>query len=290
MLIVYSGQSNTVTLKAVAKASGDPIEAGTVNLYLKALSGDDAGKWHQGSTGTWEASESVAGAGTHDSDGDWYLTLASAVWTSHVHYRVYLIESGDLHVPNADDIICAPYGGSIIAGSGPITRDVVKSHLRITHDAADDDIDQMILAATAICEDYHRRIYVSRQLTKVFDKFPAVIEPPGCPLVSVDSIAYVDEAGDPQTLNASLYEVDTAKEPGRVVPAYGQSWPATRGPLNAVTVTYTAGYGQAADVPDIAKIAIKMLVAHLYYNRGREGAETFPQHVKDLLGPTRVFF
>jgi uncharacterized phiE125 gp8 family phage protein len=288
MLIVYSGQANELNLKAVAKASGDAITAGTVNFYLKATTGTNAGKWYRGSDGTWQASESIAGAGTHVSDGDWKLSLASAVWTSHVAYRAYVVESGDLHVPNGDDILCAPYGGSIVSGSGPLTRAVLKEHLGVTHTRHDDMIDQLQLAATLFCEQWHNRIYVTREVVEVFDRFPAVFRPRRGPLVSVTSIGYVDTDGNDQTVNSSVYDVDTTTEPGRIARAYGQSWPTPRSQIAAVTLTYDAGYGQAADVPDTVKAAIKLMVAYLYEHREASGTD-LPGPVRNLLGPSRMF-
>jgi uncharacterized phiE125 gp8 family phage protein len=294
MLIVYSGQANELNLKVVDK-QGSAITTGTVNFYLKQTTGDNAGKWYRGSDGTWQAGESIAGAGSHVSDGDWKLSLASAVWESHAAYRVYVIESGDLHIPNGDDILCAPYGGSIVAGSGPLTRAVVKQHLKVEFDTDDDLIDIYQLTATTHWEAYTGRVFVSRSVTEKFDKFPAIFRPKWAPLASVDSITYVDSNGDPQTLDSALYDVDTTTEPGRAAPAYGESWPMTRPQINAVTLTYTAGYGQAADVPDPIKQAILLTVAHLYNYRDavsntKLSGHTFPAAAKHLVIPFKVFY
>ncbi len=108
MQIIYTGQTNVVSLPLVAKASGDPITAGTVNFYLKAQTGANAGKWYRGSDQSWQASESVAGAATHISDGHWQLSLASAVWTANVVYLLYGKESGDLHIPVSAEVTSIP--------------------------------------------------------------------------------------------------------------------------------------------------------------------------------------
>ena len=65
MQTVYSGQANTLAMAVVAKASGNPIEAGTVNFYLKALTGTNAGNWYRGSDQTWQAAVSIAGESAH---------------------------------------------------------------------------------------------------------------------------------------------------------------------------------------------------------------------------------
>lgn len=296
MQIVYSGQTNKLVMKAVKKADGDPIESGTVNFYVKASTGDDAGKWYRGSDGTWQGAEALAGAGAPSKDGDWELELASSVWTSHVAYRVYIVESGDLHVPNAQDLLCAAYGGSIISGSGPVTRAVVKNHLKVpTSMTVDDDlIDGLILFATGWCEDFLDRTFVNRSRQMVFDRFPKIIRPYGSPLVSVESLKYIDSAGDQQTLSSALYQIDLVSEPGRIMPAYGQIWPTIRPVLNAVELNYTAGYGAGGDVPDPFKQAVQLLVGFYYWNRDGRGAQyvsfaKIPDAVFALLWPGRVF-
>jgi len=106
MQIVYTGQANVIALPLVAKASGNPIVAGTVNFYLQALTGTEAGKWYRGSDQTWQAAESIAGASALTGDGHWGLSLATAVWTKDVQYFAYAKESGDLHIPVGKDILC----------------------------------------------------------------------------------------------------------------------------------------------------------------------------------------
>lgn len=97
------------------------------------------------------------------------------------------------------------------------------------------------------------------------------------PLQSVTSVAYVDENGTTQTLATGKYQVvgTGGWDAAALVPAYGETWPATRGQPEAVTVRFVAGYGtpgaspddtQAA-VPDSIRHAILLLVSHWYQNR-----------------------
>lgn len=293
MQIVYSGQANVLSLPLVAKATGGPITAGTVNFYLKAQTGDEAGNWYKGSDGTWANTEQIAGAASHNSDGHWELSLASAVWTSNVALVSYAKEDGDLHIPVEQDVLVAAFGGSIVGGSGPLTTAALKLHLKVDYDDDDDLIDQLILAATQYCQNFQNRIYVSATQTMVMDSWPTIIVPPWSPLVSVGSITYVDIDGATQTLGSSLYRVDAVNEPGRITVAYNESWPDIRNVTNAITVTYDAGYGAAADVPDDVKNAIKLLVGSWYEYREDAGElklNEAPMGVKALLWPNRVIF
>jgi len=128
MQIVYTEQANLITLPLVAKLTGDPITAGTVNFYLKAINGDNAGKWYRGSDQTWQALESIAGAGTHTADGHWGISLPTAVWTKDVQYFAYAKESGDLHIPVSKDVMSKSALNKVLAAwSLGLARDKVGS-------------------------------------------------------------------------------------------------------------------------------------------------------------------
>lgn len=62
--------------------------------------------------------------------------------------------------------------------------------------------------------------------------------------------------------------MDDKSEPGWIVPAYGYSWPSTRDDVNAVIVTYVAGYGaNAAAVPLPIKQWILLALGTMFDNR-----------------------
>lgn len=88
------------------------------------------------------------------------------------------------------------------------------------------------------------------------------------PIQSV-AIAYLDSAGDSQTWSSSDYQTDFHNIPPRVAPVDGQTWPVTKtGTLKAVTFTLVCGYGDSADdVPEEAKLAIKLLAKEWFWNR-----------------------
>lgn len=187
------------------------------------------------------------------------------------------------------------------AAAEPVTVDEVKAHCRIEH-SFDDDVylPALIKAARMFAEDYTDRAFITQTWAYKLDEFPcssfenpyAAIVLPRARAIAISSIAYVDEDGTTQTLSSSLYQVDTSSEPARVIPAWGETWPDTRSQLNAVTITYTAGYGAAAAVPENIKLAIKFLVGQWYENREPTVTGTIvtevPFTVKALLNPFRV--
>lgn len=116
---------------------------------------------------------------------------------------------------------------------------------------------------------------------------------PFAPLQSVETLKYIATDGTLTTLSSALYKVDTVSEPGRITPAYGQTWPATRNEASAVEINFTAGYGLAAAVPQAIKNWILMRVGSLYEFReevaimGRSRIDPLP-FVDGLLEPYRV--
>jgi len=148
------------------------------------------------------------------------------------------------------------------------------------------------LYATDRAESFQRRTYMQRQRTYVLDSFPPIIRPPYPPLVSVDSIKYIDINGIEQTLDSAEYDVDITTEPGRIKPAYEKSWPSIRTVMNAVTITYTAGYASKDAVPFDIKAAILLIIGHLYENRedvSEDRLMKIPEGAESLLYMKRVY-
>jgi Phage gp6-like head-tail connector protein len=213
-------------------------------------------------------------------------------------------------------------------GTEPVTLAEAKLHLRLESSFTDDDtkVSQLIVMARKAAEDYTRRSLITQQWKLVCDQFPApginigsanwygpqygtspgpmtTLRPEGstgfeifldhCPVQTVDSITYTDGDGNAQTLSPSLYKLDTITEPCRIVPAYGTTWPATRNEINAVSVSYTTGYGNASAVPDPIKGWMLLRIGAMYENReeivvGSRLASVDLPFVDGLLQPYRV--
>lgn len=174
----------------------------------------------------------------------------------------------------------------------PLTLAEAKTHLRVT--SSDDDTyieDTLIVAARQHAELVTRRSFITQTWTLYADEFLDLFLLPRPPLVSVTHVKYIDDDGAQQTLDASVYSVDTVSAPGHVYLAYDQSWPSARPIRNAVEIEYVAGYGAAADVPLGLKQAMLLLIGHLYEHR--EAVNDFnvfsvPMGFDELLWPYRV--
>jgi len=190
------------------------------------------------------------------------------------------------------------YGLTLLTppGSEPVTRDEAKQHTRIEFDNDNALFDSLLTTARRYVERTQNRTLMTATWQATFDHFPygsglvdvqrssingylgrrnqqprwpdwTSFRIPRPPLQSVTSIVYIDMNGNTQTLDPSLYLVDATQDPGRINPAYAQSWPIARQMLNAITITFVAGYGAASAIPEAYKTAIKMLVTHWYRNR-----------------------
>lgn len=161
----------------------------------------------------------------------------------------------------------------------PVTLAQAKVHLK--EDLVDTDNDAyitgLIAAARQDCEGRIGRTLITSGWTLTLDAFPACIALPMPNALAVASVSYVDTYGAAQVLPNTDYLVDVKSQPGRIVPAYGLTWPATRAQINAVTVAYTAGYGPAAsDVPAPLKQWILLALGDMYERRTRSNDSRYP--------------
>jgi uncharacterized phiE125 gp8 family phage protein len=148
----------------------------------------------------------------------------------------------------------------------PVSLVEAKAHLRVTDPGEDTYISGLITAARMHIDGKDGilgRALVTQTWDLVLDAFPDDILVPLPPLQSVQQITYVDEDGNEQTLAPDQYTVDTVNEPGWIV-AGPNGWPKTGDYINAVRVTFTAGYQV---VPEPIKIAVRLMIGHWYENR-----------------------
>lgn len=160
--------------------------------------------------------------------------------------------------------------------SEALTLDEVKLAARI--DGSDEDafFERAIKAARQLVEgpDGAGLALLASSWRLSLDRFPGEIRIPMGPVLSIDAISYVDEAGDTQTLAASGYQWRKGRFEARIAPAYSLTWPTTRRQYDAVLVDFTAGFpGTDEDPVDFSRIpqplmtAMLMLITHWHRNR-----------------------
>ncbi len=162
----------------------------------------------------------------------------------------------------------------------PVTLEEAKRHIRQPLAVDDEEIPNIIQAAREFAEKKAEVTFITTERKLWLPRFPTVRDYGGAyddrrivlpydPLISVTSVEHLDTDGVLQTLTVTTdYVATQAARPGYVIPAWGKFWPSTRQTIEAVRVTWSAGFGAAAsDVPMAAKQAILMLIAGMYRDR-----------------------
>lgn len=159
----------------------------------------------------------------------------------------------------------------------PVSMAAAKRQLRVEHDLEDEDIADDLAAATDLAERHCNRCFVTRTVRARTAAFPAggrALALPVGPVRSVSAVRYVAEDGTVETLDPAGY-VPWSPNNAPAVSAGADGWPAALAdPAGYVEVEYVAGYGTAAQVPAAAKKAIRLILGHLWADRGDQGAKS----------------
>ena len=191
----------------------------------------------------------------------------------------------------------------------PVSVDLARLHLRVDQTGDDALIAAYITAARSWAETYLGRALVNQQLLwtmardqvsngspylsmplsllvlPMWMQWPLLgqqaIELPRKPVISVDSVAYGQWGQTDTTLTAGTdYDVDPTTARLRIHPGSEVL------PNDHIAITFTTGYA-AGTIPQPISIAILMLTAFLYENRGDSGGE-MPMAAEMLLTPYRL--
>jgi uncharacterized phiE125 gp8 family phage protein len=158
----------------------------------------------------------------------------------------------------------------------PLSLAEAKAHCKV--DSADEDafFARAIRAARELIEgpDGAGIALVASQWEMRLDQMPAEIRVPMGPVLSIDGVAWLDEAGNLQTIAADRYQWRKGRYEARIMPAPGSAWPAVRCRYDAVHVAFTAGFpGTEAETPDMTaipeplRVAMLMLIGHWHETR-----------------------
>lgn len=166
----------------------------------------------------------------------------------------------------------------------PVSLAEAKAWLRV--ESGDDEdalITALIAAARVRCEWHCGRAFITQTWTLWLDGIgDGVIGLPLPPLAAVSQVTLYAIGGDAAVLDAAAYRVDVPG--GRLI--FAASHPGLRA-SDGVSIAFTAGYGDADDVPEPIKSAILQTVAWLYEHRGGDAAPV-PAGALALLAPYRV--
>ena len=177
----------------------------------------------------------------------------------------------------------------------PITISGAKQHLRVT--VTDDDvlIENLVTAGTQFIESTTGVALVSGTLLHTRNTLANVMELPRAPVASIESVILVDESDVETTVNSAVYDLDTTDTPNKVILRANQDWPSVDlKRAGGVKIQFIAGFGDAEDVPETFKAALKLFVGNFYENREVEVVGTSSTQLKfslnALLAPHKIFF
>lgn len=171
----------------------------------------------------------------------------------------------------------------ITASSGDIVSlEEAKAHLRVDYDDDDALIGAIVSSAVARLDGFQGvlgRALLPQTWAQEYDGFSGDLVLPFGPILSVTSVAY-----DSETFSDYRLLVDGRGPFLRVND--GESWPSSDGP---VTVTFQAGYADAASVPSPIKSAILLHIGTLYEYRETLAEKVSPSMAYEaLLAPYKA--
>lgn len=162
----------------------------------------------------------------------------------------------------------------------PITLAEAKAQARIdTSTSAEDDLisDIYIPASRKYLENRTGITFHQKTLEWMFSDFPASGEPirlrGATPLISITTLKYKVSDGTETTWGTSNYIADTDSKVGRLVPAYGITYPTADYPSWPVRIRGVAGIATASPITEaepMAKLAIAEIVSAAWCNRDAE--------------------
>ena len=150
----------------------------------------------------------------------------------------------------------------------PFTVEEAKQHLRFSSNAEDGYIGGLILAARILCENETSRTLLPQTLEMSFHCFSDRLWLRRPPVIEIVSVKYLAPTGVEQTLSADNYVLDDSSDTViRLALAPGKTWPSVYLMENNVKIRYTAGYADAASIPEPLKRWMLAQVGHWFRNR-----------------------
>jgi len=176
----------------------------------------------------------------------------------------------------------------------PVGLAEMKTHLKATETALDEDITDAIVGGRETVETITRRALLTQTWDYCLNEWPDgdyIKLPLGCLQSSGLSVKWKDEDGTETTLTLTTdYLVETNGERiGRVVLPYGETWPSgTLYPSNPITVRFVAGWTTAALVPKNIKRAVMFAAEDVFFHGDRH--DVLKPIIDNLLATWRLWW
>lgn len=174
----------------------------------------------------------------------------------------------------------------------PLTAAEVRARSNIGSEVSDEVIEAYITASRQMidgADGYLGRALITQTWTGKFDDFTGFdcgkIFIPLPPLQQITSITYLGSDGLLVVMDPATYQVVMGPRP-YLVPAFNSSWPSVPTRADAISITFTVGYGDDGDdVPEPIRTAISLGVANLRSMSSRNLTVSLEQ--EEGIGETR---
>ena len=150
----------------------------------------------------------------------------------------------------------------------PITLQQAKDHLRVVIPDEDDYILSLITAARQMAEGRLNRTLLLRTRRQVFDRDSTSYTLRKPPVVSVDQVSVLDQAGVATPVDETMFRVRQYGDdaPLEIEALSGATWPGLLRTGSLLAVDYLAGY-PVGEVPSPIIAWMKLVIGALYQNR-----------------------
>lgn len=163
--------------------------------------------------------------------------------------------------------------------SEPVTLAEAKLYLRVDGTSEDSLISDLIVAARMSAEQYLKSSLITQSWKLVYnDYLDDEVILPMPPVVSVSSVIVTNRDATTQVISPANYYLSAAKNK-LLFDNYVSGF--------SIEITYSTGYGAAAQVPQPIKYGILAHIAALYDERGLIGQGDLPPQVSALYTPYR---
>jgi uncharacterized phiE125 gp8 family phage protein len=176
----------------------------------------------------------------------------------------------------------------------PITLADAKAYLRVATDVDDDIIGGLIGAARSHVEAQSRRALITQTWRLVRDAWPpdGRLKVVPVPLRTVAAARVYEADGSTLAIDTQAFVADKAAAPA-ILSFMPWTLPAPGQPAAGIEIDVEVGYGASgAAVPEPLRLAIRILVAHWYENRGLialgHEVAVLPETAAALIAPYRV--
>ena len=154
----------------------------------------------------------------------------------------------------------------------PVDAASMATVLKVSSGDEGDYLTALLVSSRAWCENYTGRFFITHDAELWLDFWPpsGEIEVPCSPITVIGDVSTWGDDDIEQIMDPASYQTDKISEPGRVALRDGIDVPSGLRRINAVRVKFTAGWPDAASVPENIKTAIRSMAAEVYLARGNQ--------------------